>query len=116
MKKEYRVMLLLVLTCFGCHRGEKDSLAGTWYGETNDLSYSMVLHEDGTGAMDVGGISFILTYETQRNPDVIILEVDGDIYLSRYVFSNKGKKLTLIGLFVAGRDVTFDKIKNDSGA
>jgi hypothetical protein len=102
---KYVFAIQVFLLCAGCGGNKQNTLAGKWHSVTNDISYYMFLDGDGTGGMNVDGISFILKYETEQ--DRIIFEVDGDFYLSKYSFSSNGKNLTIKNLFGAGRDITF---------
>jgi hypothetical protein len=99
---------VLLFLCAACSTN-KEKFAGTWTASSNGIAYYMELESDGTGTMNVGGISFILTYEI--DDALIIYMVDGDFYKSIYVFSNKGKTLLLKNMFEAGSDVSFTRIK-----
>ncbi|GHV28594.1 hypothetical protein AGMMS4952_12680 [Spirochaetia bacterium] len=108
MKVKTLIPLFAVLLLFaGCGGNAKNKLAGDWSAVANDLSYRMILQSDGTGEMDIGGISFILKYTADA--ETITFTIDRDVLIDRYTLSPNRKTLFIKNLFDSGVDVHFTR-------
>lgn len=106
---KYATVFLLVLLLYaGCGGKKKNPFEGTWYSIMNNIEYHMVMDKDGSGIMNVGGVSFIFKYRVEE--EMIIFEIDGDMLSNRFSFSSGGKELLMINLFGAGSNVKFSRI------
>ncbi|MDR1902081.1 MAG: hypothetical protein LBQ88_07375 [Treponema sp.] len=107
VKRLYTIFLLvLFFVLTGC-TGQQKQPTGNWSSLTNGIPYSMALFKDGTGSMDIGGISFICKYRSDK--DMIIFEVDGDTTTHLYTLSPNGKTLEIRNFLESGVNVTFKK-------
>jgi hypothetical protein len=100
-------LLILLLVFAGCARDPQKRLHGVWSSETNGISYLMVLEESGSGSMNIGGISFICTY--QADSESITIEVDTDVATHSYTLSPGGKTLEIRNFLTSGINVTFNR-------
>jgi hypothetical protein len=69
----------------------------------------MILRKDGTGEMDIGGISFILRYKADA--ETISFDIEPDILVSEYTLSADRMTLLIKDLFGSGVDVHFSRTK-----
>lgn len=108
MKNIITGFLLILLVAFAsCVKDPRKKLQGAWSSETNGISYLMILEEDGSGSMNIGGISFICTY--QADFESITIEVNTDVATHLYNLSPDGKTLEIRNFLTSGINVTFKK-------
>ncbi|MDR1099846.1 MAG: hypothetical protein LBL28_05125 [Treponema sp.] len=100
-------LLVLLMVCTGCKNDPQKRLEGSWFSETNDVSYYMVLGKDGAGSMNVGGVSFIFTY--QADSESFTIEENTDVSTHLYSLSPNGKTLEIRNFLMSGINVTFNK-------
>jgi hypothetical protein len=106
------LIFLIVLT--GCGKDLRKQFSGKWTSTVNDLSYIMVLDKKGGGALNIGGVAFVVTYKIDS--DLLTIEADGGLTISAslYTLSDGGNTLMVKNFLGSGLDVTFTK-NSDTG-